>query len=154
MRIDNIVINASPLISLFCSGQAKLLPALFREIIVPDAVWREVTESLHQDAASRELNLAEWPRRTRVTVLPQVARCRLGAGESGVLSFALAHTGFYVVVDDRAARRCARHLDIPLLGTGGVLVLAKPGACCLPWSKPYAVCGRPGYGCPMMSSRH
>lgn len=28
-------------------------------------------------------------------------------------------------VDDRAARRCARVLDIPLLGTAGVVVLAK-----------------------------
>lgn len=34
MRIEHIVINASPLISLFCSGQAKRLPKLFQEIII------------------------------------------------------------------------------------------------------------------------
>jgi len=30
MRIDAVVINASPLITLFRSGQAELLPKLFR----------------------------------------------------------------------------------------------------------------------------
>jgi len=39
MRIDKVVVNASPLITLFRSGQAKLLPQLFQKIIVPGAVW-------------------------------------------------------------------------------------------------------------------
>lgn len=43
MRIDKVVVNASPLITLFRSGQAGLLPELFRKIIVPGAVWTEVT---------------------------------------------------------------------------------------------------------------
>ena len=29
------------------------------------------------------------------------------------------------MVDDAAARACARALDIPILGTGGALILAK-----------------------------
>jgi predicted nucleic acid-binding protein len=39
MRIEAVVINASPLITLFRSGQADLLPRLFTQIIVPEAVW-------------------------------------------------------------------------------------------------------------------
>jgi predicted nucleic acid-binding protein len=39
MWIDEIVINASPLITLFRSGQADLLPRLFHRIVVPQAVW-------------------------------------------------------------------------------------------------------------------
>lgn len=42
MRIDAVVINASPLITLFRSGQAGLLPRLFTHIVVPKAVWKEV----------------------------------------------------------------------------------------------------------------
>ena len=34
MRIDAVVINASPLITLFRSGQADLLPQLFGKIVV------------------------------------------------------------------------------------------------------------------------
>jgi len=39
MRIEDVVVNASPLISLFRSGQADLLPRIFRRIVVPEAVW-------------------------------------------------------------------------------------------------------------------
>lgn len=42
MRIEDVVVNASPLISLFRSGQAPLLPQIFRRVIVPEAVWQEV----------------------------------------------------------------------------------------------------------------
>lgn len=54
MRIEAVVINASPLIVLFRSGQADLLPRLFSRIVVPEAVWREVLNE-HQDAAARGL---------------------------------------------------------------------------------------------------
>jgi len=36
MRIDAVVVNASPLISLFRSGQADLLARLFSRIVVPE----------------------------------------------------------------------------------------------------------------------
>jgi hypothetical protein len=39
MPISHVVINASPLIVLFKSGQADLLPQLFEQIIVPQAVY-------------------------------------------------------------------------------------------------------------------
>lgn len=38
---------------------------------------------------------------------------------------ALNHPGYRAVIDDAAARRCARTLQVPILGTGGLLVLAK-----------------------------
>ncbi|MGD0960025.1 MAG: hypothetical protein ABSB19_09480 [Methylomonas sp.] len=49
MLIENVVINASPLITLFRSGQADLLPKLFKTIVVPEAVWKEVAYE-HLDA--------------------------------------------------------------------------------------------------------
>ncbi len=39
MKIDRVVINASPLIILFKSQLAHLLPDLFEEILTPIAVW-------------------------------------------------------------------------------------------------------------------
>lgn len=39
MRIEEVVAIASPLIALFRSGQADLLPRLFGRVVVPDAVW-------------------------------------------------------------------------------------------------------------------
>lgn len=37
MPISRVVINASPLISLFGSNQQHILPKLFDEVIIPDA---------------------------------------------------------------------------------------------------------------------
>ncbi len=125
MRIEAVVINASPLIALFRSGQADLLPCLFKRIVVPEAVWREVVVDDRDDAAARELGDQTWPVREDARVSPRVEAWNLGAGETAVLSYALAHAPLRVVIDDADARRCARTLSIPVLGTGGVLLLAK-----------------------------
>lgn len=128
MRIDAVVINASPLITLFRSGQADLLPRMFSHIVVPEAVWNEVVtdeQDARADHAARLLGDQYWPIRREVAVSPRVAAWVLGAGETAVLSHALAHPPLRAVIDDRDARRCAQTLGIPVLGTGGLLVLAK-----------------------------
>jgi len=89
MRIDRVVINASPLITLFRSGQADLLPGLLSHIVVPEAVWQEVVIDGREDIAARELNRQPWPRRETVDPSPRVEAWGLGAGETAMLSYAL-----------------------------------------------------------------
>ncbi len=60
MRIDRVVVNCSPLITLFNnSGQAELLPGQFSEVLVPDAIWLEVAEGGHQDLAAQNILSAQ-----------------------------------------------------------------------------------------------
>jgi len=54
-----------------------------------------------------------------------VASWDLGDGENAVLSFALKSPGFFAVMDDREARRCAKSLQCRYVGTLGMVVLAK-----------------------------
>ena len=124
MLIDRVVINASPLIVLFKSAQAELLPQLFDEILIPQAVWEEVTASKN-DIASQQLPNVSWASLIKVAIHPSIAAWDLGAGESTVLSFALENPSHRAMIDDAAARRCARTLGIATLGTGGAIVLAK-----------------------------
>jgi predicted nucleic acid-binding protein len=124
MRIEAVVVNASPLIALFRSGQDDLLPRLFSQILVPDAVWSEVVLG-HDDAAARGLQNRNWAIPTETVLAPSVADWNLGAGETSVLSYALANPPVRAVVDDADARRCCRTLGIPMFGTGGILLLAK-----------------------------
>jgi predicted nucleic acid-binding protein len=124
MQIDKVVINASPLILLFKSGLADLLPQMFSEIVVPDAVWNEVLAD-KLDAAATQLPSVSWVNRVTIEISPGVLIWNLGDGESEVLSYALKETGYRAMIDDRAARRCAQTFGIKTLGTGGVLVLAK-----------------------------
>jgi len=126
MRIERVVINASPLIILFRGHLESLLPKLFSEICIPGAVWSEVTGGGYKDESISGLINAEWPKKVEVSSISlRVAAWDLGPGESEVLSFAATHPGFRAMVDDKAARRCAKTLGIQTLGTGGMLVLAK-----------------------------
>ena len=59
--------------------------------------------------------------------LSPLAIWRLGQGESEVLEYARRNPGTTAVLDDRAARRAALALHIPLTGTLGLLVAATKG---------------------------
>lgn len=125
MQIEKVVVNASPLILLFKSGLDDLLPQLFSTIIVPEAVWDEVSRG--GDTAAQKLldNEATWITRITIQIPPEILVWNLGDGESEVLSLAFGNKDFRAVIDDKAARNCAKTIGIVTLGTGGILVLAK-----------------------------
>ncbi len=126
MPIKRVVINASPLITLFASQQDYLLPELFDEIYVPDAVWNEVVLSGKDDMASQQLPHIDWLiKLPAVTVDLDIQRWNLGAGESEVMHHSRKLETERAIVDDLAARRCCKSLEIRSLGTCGVLVVAS-----------------------------
>ena len=99
MRINRVVIHSSPLITLFRAGLNPLLPELSPTIVVPDAVWVEVTTTSHDDPAALGLPRTEWAQRIAVPISSEVAIWNLGAGETAVLSFALQGRIFRKPVD-------------------------------------------------------
>ncbi|OQX03687.1 MAG: hypothetical protein BWK73_38740 [Thiothrix lacustris] len=124
--VKRVVINASPLITLFRSQLHILLPQLFDAIYVPDAVWLEVVEGGANDAATRLLPTVDWAKRLPSCELPlDIQRWNLGAGESAVLHHARLLQVDRALLDDAAARRCAKSLGVVMTGTCGVIVLAK-----------------------------
>lgn len=125
MSFKNAVVNSSPLIVLFRSGLSDLLPRLFASVIVPDQVFSEVVAGGVNDSAAKQLPNVKWPERCHVSVSSVVLGWNLGAGESAVIEFAVRNSDHIAVIDDLAARRCAKTLGIPTIGTGGLLVLAK-----------------------------
>lgn len=126
MRIERIVVNASPLICLFKSGMLDLIPALFTEIIVPDKVYQEITVKGDIDILSVPLFSSKQVKQiSDISIPPSVIAWDLGEGESSVLSFALKNPEFCVVIDDREARRCAMSLGCRYIGTVVIILLAK-----------------------------
>ena len=120
------VVNASPLIVLGKLGHLDLLSSLCAEVVIPDAVVREVCAGPADDPARRVLEAEELGSREQVTVIdPVVAAWDLGAGEAEVLTWARRHAGYEAILDDLAARNCARALSLPVRGTLGVLLLAR-----------------------------
>jgi predicted nucleic acid-binding protein len=126
MPINRVVVNASPLICLFKSGLADLLPALFKEVIAPEEVCHEILAQGKRDLAVQGLPSTDWLKRVGgIDIAPQVASWDLGRGESAVISLALRKPEYWAIIDDREARRCALSLHCLYTGTVGVLVLAK-----------------------------
>ncbi len=125
MPAEKIVVNASPLILLFNSDLSFILPQMFKEILIPDAVWKEIVNSSYLDKASKMLANTYWIRKTIVETANEVVKWDLGPGETDVLSFAFINRDYSAMVDDRAAQKCGLSLGIKTLGTGAVLILAK-----------------------------
>ena len=125
MLIKQVVIDSSPLIALFKSQQADLLPQLFTNILIPEAVWNEVTAEGKNDVPSQQLPTVNWAQKKETNITPEIAAWDLGTGESEVLSLALNTPNFAAIIDDRAARRCPRTFGIITIGTGRILILAK-----------------------------
>jgi predicted nucleic acid-binding protein len=120
------IVNASPLILLTKIGRIDLLQAEGVEVIVPMVVLEEVSCADPSDPAVRAIHEAGWQVETLSDPVPDsVKRWGLDAGEEAVIALALGCTDREVVLDDLAGRRCAEAHGIPLIGTLGLVVLAK-----------------------------
>ena len=118
--------NASPLIFLTRVALLEVLRGPADEVFVPDIVVEEINRRGPTDPAAAAIRSTAW---LQVAVSPAVslemAAWNLGAGETAVIGLALTAPGTLVAIDDLAARRTARSLGIPLLGTLALLGVAK-----------------------------
>lgn len=123
---ERAVVNASPMIALLAIGREDLLPALFDEVLIPEAVRAEIDAGRHKDMNVARLTTLSWLRSPPEFPIPDcVQGWGLGRGESSVLAVAAAEMDCRPILDDLAARRCARFLGLKVIGTGKLLVLAK-----------------------------
>lgn len=118
-------VNASPLIVLAGAGYFDLLPELLSPVVVPRAVLDEINAGPLGDPAIAAVAKAAWLSVIELNpVVSPIATWRLGRGETEVLEFARRNPGTVAVLDDKASRRAAAVLGIPVIGTLGILVAA------------------------------
>ena len=119
-----LVADASPLIALARIERLQLLPQIFARIETTETVWAECLanpSAQERIQLNHALNLG-WVE--RVVNPPPAHDWRLGPGETSAITLALERHAA-VMIDERAARRTAARLGLPVIGTIGVLVLAK-----------------------------
>jgi predicted nucleic acid-binding protein len=120
------VLNASPVIILARSGFLDLVPKLVSSPLIPRAVVNEIQAGNADDPALEFLSSPSWLAIVDLNPpLSPLAIWRLGQGESEVLEYARRNPGTVAVLDDKAARRSATALNIPVIGTLGLLLAAK-----------------------------
>jgi predicted nucleic acid-binding protein len=128
------IVNASPLIFLTRLGLLDILNEFGAAVQIPDAVLAELSFLDRDDPAAVAARSTHWIQVVPTPPIPDFIRSwRLGAGETSVLSVALAEVEadtadeneIDVVLDDAKARRCAHSLGLGLQGTLAFLLIAK-----------------------------
>lgn len=120
-----VIADAGPLIAFARLHQIGLLPQLFGRVLVTDIVFRECAGRsdfpertlLHEAVTRKQLELCAAP---DFSAFAQ----KIDAGEASAIAVAIDF-GCGVLVDDKAGRRMATNAGVPVIGTVGVLVLAK-----------------------------
>lgn len=119
------VIDASPLIHLSRARQLDLLKTLGPAVAIPATVLAEIRAKESDETAQAVEHHAWLTPVPDPQIPPQITSLELGAGESAVLAWALSHPGSMAILDDFEGRRCAQALQIPVIGTLGIVLSAK-----------------------------
>jgi predicted nucleic acid-binding protein len=121
-----VVCDASPLISLAAVQHLELLHQLYAEIVVPEAVHREMTANLDLPGAA-EIAAARWihvqPVHNRALV--EALSLQIDIGEAAAIALAVETGADLLLMDERRGRRAATRLGQRVVGVLGVLVEAK-----------------------------
>ena len=121
-----VVSDTSPILNLARIGRLELLASLYKQVLIPPAVFGELAVSRDalpvMDLASVSWIVLETPRnQDRVQELREV----LDAGEAEAIVLAVERQAELLLVDERRGRRMAEALGLRITGLLGVLAHAK-----------------------------
>ena len=122
------VTNSSILIALSTIGQLSLLHQRFPDgVFLPQAVWREVVETGKGQPGAQDLASASWLtiRQVTNTSVISLLRIELDEGEAEAIALFAENPVDTILLDEKNARRVARQMGLPVLGTVGILIWAK-----------------------------
>ena len=122
-----VVCNTSPIIALACAGRLDLLRAVHGEILVPDAVFDEITVAGSGEPGASEVAQAAWIKRRSAfnVTLVNALSLELDSGEAQAIALAVESRAGLILLDERRGRRAAKRLGLTVTGTLGVLIAAK-----------------------------
>ena len=120
------VVNASPIISLCGINKASFLTELCDDLLIPKGVAEEIDRGTEDDPARIWLEEFGGTYIKDVGPIEPVIRAwDLGRGETEVINWAFANPDWTAVLDDRAARNCIHSLNCRVIGTIGIIIVAK-----------------------------
>lgn len=120
------VTNASPLIFLAKLDRLDVLKRAASAVLVPSVVIDEVLAVPDAAAAAIQESTRTWleVRPATETDFERFLSSELGDGEAAAIALAAEEKG-RVLLDDHQGREWARRLDVPIVGTLGLLLAAR-----------------------------
>ncbi|MGH7214000.1 MAG: DUF3368 domain-containing protein [Tepidisphaeraceae bacterium] len=100
-------------------GELRLLEQLFGQVVIPPAVSREIRPSIPVAPGWLESRPLTGPLPT------PVVEAALDEGESEAIALSLELNADWLLLDELPARRLAGRLGVAIVGTLGILLLAK-----------------------------
>jgi predicted nucleic acid-binding protein len=124
-----VISDTSAITNLAAVDQLRLLPLLYKQVIIPEAVYRELVDIDPPVPGSAEVQAATWLEVKLITNRKVVERLqsevRLDPGESEAIALALELGADLLLIDERRGRAEADRLGIKITGLLGILVEAK-----------------------------
>ena len=120
-----VVSDTTPIVALLKAGRLELLHDLFGQVVIPDAVYAELSaKPKFQDEAEAIDTCGFIARKsasdtTMIDSLRQIAGMHLGESEAIVL-YGELHADL-LLVDDAKARKTAANLKLNMTGTVGIV---------------------------------
>jgi predicted nucleic acid-binding protein len=119
-----IISKSTPLIAFAQIGKLKLLEGIVGRVLVPEAVWEEVTGSSERIGAE-PIRDASWVEMRAVAMVASDLLLLLDRGEAEVIALAEQLGAEEVLLDERAARAVALARGLNVIGSVGLLIRAK-----------------------------
>ena len=122
-----VVADTAPINYLVLIQEIDLLPKLYGEVAIPQAVLHELLASRSPEPVRMWVeNRPAWVRVEQVSgeAFTETAEF-LDAGEREAIALARAIRAKLLIIDERAGRREALRLNLPVTGTLGVLLAAS-----------------------------
>lgn len=123
--MPKIVSNTTPIISLLKIGKLIILKKLYTKIIVPQEVYNEIENGKEKEYYA-DLSLLDW-----IEVIPIKDKksifyfLDLDKGEAETIILAIEIKADLVIIDEKLGRFHAKHADLKITGTLGILLKAK-----------------------------
>lgn len=122
-----VVSNTSPIFYLSTIGQLDLLRQLYEEIVIPIAVYDEITNVGNTDASAGVVPTLSWIK-TQFAAdrkLVSTLRAKLDPGEAEAIALAIELNANRLLMDERLGRTAATQAGLQVTGVLGILVVAK-----------------------------
>ena len=131
MKELTVISDSSPIIAIVKKRELTLLKDLFQEILIPKAVYEELMKNPEYEEDRRrhlqeEIDLG-WIKVTELKKL-KYPNLSLGQGETEAINACIDVDDIILLIDERKGRNIAKSLNITVMGTLGVLALAKKKA--------------------------
>jgi predicted nucleic acid-binding protein len=122
-----VVSDTSPVLNLARIGRLELLRLLYRQVLIPSAVYRELTDFKSDLAPAIDLASMPWLIVAAAADQNRVQELRedLDPGEAEAIVLAIERRADLLLVDERRGRRMAAAAGLTVTGLLGVVATAK-----------------------------